>query len=150
MNIKKEITNLVLDKYKLKVLDPLSIKSQVIKLWEELEELKEAETKEQVECELGDVLFVEQTLQTLLDNYIDKDYYFGHCNLCDVIKSLNKCDSDAVFPLYAYISWLVDYHNNNYFHKLLTPEEMLERTIEKNKSRYGEIINNCFVKSDDI
>lgn len=150
MNIRKEITDIVLNKYGHTILDPLSIKTQMGKLWEEFEELKKANTVEQVECEIGDVLFVEKTLQILLDNYIDETIYVNkQLEISEIVKGLNKCDRDVVYPLYRHINDII-IENEDKCSNIACTDELLERTIIKNQGRSGKTINGCYIKSEDI
>ena len=159
MHIRKEIEELVFNKYGLIKGDPLSIKSQAIKLWEEDTEFWNSKTEDEEKKELGDIIFVFETLLILMDgkNFQYKEIKefndvksFG---LPSAIKQLNKLNKIGLSSFKGYINYLLFYvfqfqNDNEKYEKAYY--DLLESTIIKNKGRSGEVINGCFVKSEDV
>lgn len=157
MNIRKEIEELVFNKYGLKVNDPFSVAKQGLKFIEELDELYEAWEEwnvEKIECETGDCLFVAETLMILFDLPSSGKYVgnFSDVNtrINAISKGLNKCDSDIMRNIFTLIDDMYDSYHNDYASNCKSKGDLLQQTILKNQGRSGKIINGCYVKSEDI
>ena len=149
MNIRKEIEDLVFNKYGHTINNPLSIKTQAIKFMEEYKEWQKAKTKKEIECEIGDMLFVAKTLETLTNFNHEEHSSYPVFDTDEFYKYINKCD---VRFLIAMIGITMDAYRNyfNKFNDELGLNDLLQNTILKNQGRTGKIINGCYVKSEDI
>ena len=149
--LKARVEKLVFEKYGLKKLDKASWLSQCFKFLEEHQEYLHSETEEETFFEIGDMIFVNETLKILM-NY-DED--LANENNALVIgskkyyKNITKMNADLVIKSnQIYIIQI--YYKTRSSYKGLSVLDLLEKTIDKNEKRTGSIIGATFVKSEEL